>query len=117
MFAFSFKGIRYVMPIYEYQCQSCHAVFEEWQSGFQDQEVPCPECGGESQKLISHSSFHLKGGGWYADGYGAKNAGSNPGDAQKPSAESGAKAPDKTESAPASTCPAKSDSSSAGSAS
>ena len=57
------------MPIYEYQCQSCHAVFEEWQSGFEEKVMDCPQCGGESRKLISHSSFHLKGSGWYADGY------------------------------------------------
>jgi putative FmdB family regulatory protein len=105
------------MPIYEYQCQSCHAVFEEWQSGFEDQEFPCPECGGESKKLISHSSFHLKGGGWYADGYGGKSAGNKPGEAQTPVDKAGSDAPAKPESAPASTSPAKSDTSSAGSAS
>jgi putative FmdB family regulatory protein len=104
------------MPIYEYQCQSCHAVFEEWQSGFEDQEMRCPQCGGESKKLISHSSFHLKGGGWFADGYGGKSAGNKPGEAQPP-ADEGSKAPAKSESAPASTCPAKTDTSSAGSAS
>lgn len=27
------------------------------------------ECGGETKKLISRGSFHLKGGGWYKDGY------------------------------------------------
>lgn len=105
------------MPIYEYQCQSCHAIFEEWQSGFQDHDFPCPECGGESKKLISHSSFHLKGGGWYADGYGGKNAGNKSGEAKTPAADDGAKAPDKSESAPAPACPVKSDSPSAGSAS
>ena len=26
-------------------------------------------CGGETKKLISKSEFHLKGGGWAADGY------------------------------------------------
>jgi putative FmdB family regulatory protein len=105
------------MPIYEYQCQSCHAIFEEWQSGFEDQEVPCPECGGESKKLISHSSFHLKGSGWYADGYGGTSAGNKPGEAKTPVDDGGSQAPSKPESAPAPTCPAKSDTSSAGSAS
>ncbi|AMK12676.1 MAG: FmdB family zinc ribbon protein [Pseudodesulfovibrio sp.] len=105
------------MPIYEYQCQSCGSVFEEWQSGFEEQEFPCPECGGESRKLISHSSFHLKGGGWYADGYGGKSAGSTPGEAQKPAEGGSSDGSAKTESAPSPKCPAKADTSSAGSAS
>jgi len=104
------------MPIYEYQCPKCQTVFEEWQSGFEDREMECPECGESSKRLISHTAFHLKGGGWYADGYGAKNAGSAPapsgsGDAGK-SADTGgggeAATPAKSQS---------SDSSSAGSAS
>ncbi|EGB16185.1 regulatory protein, FmdB family [Pseudodesulfovibrio mercurii] len=103
------------MPIYEYQCQSCHAVFEEWQSGFEEHEMRCPECGGESKKLISHSSFHLKGGGWFADGYGGHSAGNKPGEAQAPSDNAGSESKAKPEKAPA--CPAKADTSSAGSAS
>lgn len=76
------------MPIYEYECQECHCLFEEWQSGFDEKDMECPECEGEAKRLISHSAFHLKGGGWYADGYGGKNAASAPGEAAKP-AESG----------------------------
>jgi len=98
------------MPIYEYQCADCQAVFEEWQSGFEDREMECPECGGQSRRLISHSSFHLKGGGWYADGYGAKNSGSTPGKASESAkSDSGG-----AEKAPATSA---SESSSAGSAS
>ncbi|BCS88416.1 FmdB family zinc ribbon protein [Pseudodesulfovibrio sediminis] len=104
------------MPIYEYQCQACQTIFEEWQSGFEEQSMECPECGSESKRLISHSSFHLKGGGWYADGYGGAKSGSTPGEAQKP-AESGGESSAKADSAPASKCPAQSDTSSAGSAS
>jgi len=66
------------MPIYEYQCQKCQSVFEEWQSGFEEREMECPECGEPSKRLISHSAFHLKGTGWYADGYGGKKSGSTP---------------------------------------
>ena len=104
------------MPIYEYQCCSCDSVFEEWQAGFEEKEAICPECGSESKRLISHSSFHLKGGGWYADGYGGKNAGNKPGQAQEP-VGSGGDAPAKKESAPASKCPAQAGASDAGSAS
>ncbi len=69
-------GVYPVMPIYEYQCEKCRSIFEEWQSGFDDHEQACPDCGGQSRRLISHSSFHLKGGGWFADGYGGKDSGS-----------------------------------------
>jgi putative FmdB family regulatory protein len=109
------------MPIYEYQCEECQSVFEEWQSGFEDREVECPECGGNSKRLISHSSFHLKGGGWYADGYGGKKSGSTPGEAAEP-APAGSTCPAKAQSGEAQSAPpakAKetSDKSSAGSAS
>jgi predicted nucleic acid-binding Zn ribbon protein len=33
----------------------------------------CPSCGGALNKLISHTSFILKGTGWYATDYGRKD--------------------------------------------
>ena len=61
------------MPIYEYDCQHCGHDFEEVQR-FSDPPVErCPECGNLSAKRkVSISAFHLKGGGWYKDGYGSK---------------------------------------------
>ncbi|MDD3313137.1 zinc ribbon domain-containing protein [Pseudodesulfovibrio sp.] len=105
------------MPIYEYQCKECQAVFEDWQSGFEEKEVDCPRCGGKSKRLISHSSFHLKGGGWFADGYGGQHSGSQPGEAATPAEAS--HCPAKSGSGGADAAPAKkaSDTSSAGSAS
>jgi putative FmdB family regulatory protein len=63
------------MPIYEYQCPSCDSVFEEWQSGFEEREMQCPECGQPANRLISHTSFHLKGSGWYVTDYAGKKSG------------------------------------------
>lgn len=103
------------MPIYEYQCQECHCVFEEWQTGFEDRELECPDCCGQSKRLISHSSFHLKGSGWYADGYGGTKSGSTPGKAAEPAC-SGNGDSGGTDTAPAKKSES-SDSSSAGSAS
>lgn len=63
------------MPIYEYRCNKCGKEFEEWQK-FSDPPVEsCPECGGKSSRLISHSSFVLKGTGWYVTDYGRKDSG------------------------------------------
>ncbi len=57
------------MPIYEYECQKCKKVTEAWQSISDEPLASCPDCHGSLKKLISSSSFQLKGGGWYADGY------------------------------------------------
>lgn len=57
------------MPIYEYHCQECKQIFEEWQKDYEERDIPCPVCGGNAKRIISSSSFVLKGGGWYASGY------------------------------------------------
>lgn len=55
------------MPIYEYRCTRCNRVFEEWVKDFHCPEhEPCPHCGADSVHIISHTSFILKGEGWYA---------------------------------------------------
>lgn len=68
------------MPIYEYECQSCNHRFEEWQK-ISDKPIEyCPKCQtGRVQKLISQTSFQLKGGGWYSDLYASKKPGGGSG--------------------------------------
>lgn len=61
------------MPIYEYECTSCCTVFEVFQRMTEDPLTTCPDCSGSVKKLMSMSSFQLKGGGWYADGYNSKS--------------------------------------------
>jgi putative FmdB family regulatory protein len=61
------------MPVYEYECNECQKVFEVQQKMADKPLSECPECKGEVKKLISSSSFQLKGGGWYADGYASTN--------------------------------------------
>jgi putative FmdB family regulatory protein len=62
-------GAKGKMPIYEYECTSCCNVFEVFQRMTEDPLTTCPDCSGSVKKLMSTSSFQLKGGGWYADGY------------------------------------------------
>ncbi|MFP3982673.1 MAG: FmdB family zinc ribbon protein [Desulfurivibrionaceae bacterium] len=57
------------MPIYEYECEKCQKITEKWQNITEDPLTTCPECQGLLKKVISRTSFHLKGGGWFADGY------------------------------------------------
>jgi putative FmdB family regulatory protein len=61
------------MPVYEYECSACSHRFEEWQK-INDKPVKvCPKCKAHKvQRLISHTSFQLKGGGWYGDLYASK---------------------------------------------
>ncbi|MEA2101771.1 MAG: zinc ribbon domain-containing protein [Thermodesulfobacteriota bacterium] len=62
------------MPIYEYKCQKCNYEFEQLQKFSDSPLTQCPRCNGELKKLVSHSSFHLKGSGWYLTDYSKKNS-------------------------------------------
>ena len=59
------------MPIYEYQCQKC-GTFEATQRITDKPLAKCPTCKGKIKKLISNTSFQLKGTGWYVTDYARK---------------------------------------------
>jgi len=64
------------MPIYEYECQACGHRFEEWQKMSDEPVKVCPKCKKRKvEKLISQTSFQLKGGGWYSDLYASTKPG------------------------------------------
>lgn len=65
------------MPIYEYKCNTCGHINTILQK-FNESVMPvCENCASSDlTKLISVSSFMLKGGGWYADGYCSKKSSS-----------------------------------------
>ena len=64
------------MPTYDYQCQKCGFEFEREQRITEDPIKTCPECKSrKAKRLLSAPNFILKGGGWYADGYGSSGAG------------------------------------------
>jgi len=66
------------MPIYEYECQACGHTFEEWQKMSDKPIRVCPKCKARKvEKLISQTSFHLKGGGWYKDLYASAKPGAS----------------------------------------
>ncbi|MEW6585382.1 MAG: FmdB family zinc ribbon protein [Nitrospirota bacterium] len=57
------------MPIYEYECVECGEHCEVMQK-FSDEPLSvCSSCGGRLHKLISQTSFVLKGSGWYVTDY------------------------------------------------
>jgi putative FmdB family regulatory protein len=57
------------MPIYEYQCENCSRRFEVMQRMTEPLLATCEQCGGHVRRLISQTSFVLKGGGWYVTDY------------------------------------------------
>lgn len=62
------------MPIYEYRCRKCNREFEVVQSITAPALKNCKFCKGPVTKLMSVSSFHLKGSGWYVTDYGGRQA-------------------------------------------
>jgi putative FmdB family regulatory protein len=88
------------MPIYEYKCPKCGVV--EAMQGIKEKPLKkCPNCKSKVERMISSSSFVLKGSGWYATDYAKKstppadtssasngtNGSASTGDAAKPSTE------------------------------
>lgn len=59
------------MPIYEYRCQKCGKELEVMHKVSDPAPAMCPECKAEGslERLVSRTSFQLKGGGWYSDLY------------------------------------------------
>ena len=88
------------MPLYEYECTQCHKRTEKIQK-FSDAEITvCPHCGGKLERVITAPSVQFKGGGWFADGYGAKNPSAASGGAKSEGSSSDSSA------APAASAPA-----------
>ena len=66
------------MPTYSYACDACGKSFEKEQRITEDPIKKCPKCGkNKARRMISSGNFILKGGGWYADGYGSGGSGSS----------------------------------------
>jgi len=81
------------MPIYEYECPKC-GVVEVTQRITEDPLKRCPKCKRcKVKKLISNTSFQLKGSGWYVTDYGGKKT-----DGDSKSSDSAASSSTKTES-------------------
>ena len=60
-------------PVYEYMCEKCNVITEEYvPTSSKNSWAFCWKCGRKAKRIISNSTFALKGGGWYAEGYSKK---------------------------------------------
>lgn len=64
------------MPIYEYECRGCGHEWDELEKISDSPKRKCPSCGAlKAKRLVSRSSFVLKGSGWYVSDYGVGSGG------------------------------------------
>lgn len=85
------------MPIYEYQCGACGKAHETLQGINEPALTDCPACGQPAlSKLMSNTSFQLKGSGWYVTDFRDKG---------KPKAAENTAAPKNDAEAPAPSTP------------
>lgn len=94
------------MPTYEYACGACGNVSEINHRMTAPTPTDCPQCGKPAlSKLMSASSFRLKGSGWYETDFkseGKRNLAGDAPPAEKASGEAASAAPSK----PAASTPA-----------
>ena len=61
------------MPIYEYGCAKCGHVMEVLQKMTDPAPAKCENCGSKRvSRVMSRTSFQLKGDGWYITDYARK---------------------------------------------
>ncbi len=87
------------MPIYEYQCEKC-GTFEMTQRITEKPLSKCPTCKSRVKKLISNTSFQLKGTGWYITDYARKDKGVSKSDNGAAKSASETKKETKSETSP-----------------
>lgn len=64
-----------LMPLYEYECESCQNRFEKIRKYSDPPLDTCPKCGkGPVRKLISSPAIQFKGTGWYITDYAKKSS-------------------------------------------
>ncbi|MCY1078401.1 zinc ribbon domain-containing protein [Archangium sp. miwbw1] len=88
------------MPIYEYACKSCEKTIDVLQKVSDPTPETCTACGaqGSLSRVVSRSSFVLKGGGWYSDLYGSTKKDGSSSSSSPSSSSSSSPSPSSTSS-------------------
>lgn len=91
------------MPLYEYKCLKCGAVFEVLQKVGELPLKKCIQCQGRVEKVLSPPALQFKGNGWYVTDYASKEKqDSNPEDKSKPKEDAAVSEDKKSPSPPSS---------------
>ena len=98
------------MPTYEYKCLDCGIQFDRFQSITEDPIQECPECSGQTKRLIgAGAGLIFKGSGFYSTDYRSEgykesakkdkeSSSSGDGDSKSEDSKSSDAEPSKTES-------------------
>jgi putative FmdB family regulatory protein len=84
------------LPIYEYECTSCHQRIEVTQKVNDPPLKKCDRCGKKLKRVFSASGLMFKGSGWYVTDYSQKmksTEGKKPEEGKKKEPAAGATAP------------------------
>ena len=84
------------MPIYEYVCEKCGDHLEVIQKVGDEPLKRCKKCRGKLEKIISRTSFQLKGSGWYVSDYAKSQKSESKSDSAKPDAKADSKTKSKS---------------------
>lgn len=77
--------LRCLVPLYEYECQTCGHRFEMLQKMADSPLTVCVKCEGEVERLLSSPAIQFKGTGWYITDYARKGQASPAPDSEKSS--------------------------------
>jgi putative FmdB family regulatory protein len=87
------------VPLYEYECKSCHHNFEKIQKFSDPPQTTCPKCGQETvEQVLSAPAVQFKGSGWYVTDYAKKSSGSGSSNVKSSDSKSETKPDSKSES-------------------
>ena len=62
------------MPRYDYECESCHHLFEVKQSFSSEPVATCPNCGNGARRVFHAVPIVFKGSGFYVNDHGKGNS-------------------------------------------
>jgi len=77
--------LRCLVPLYEYECQTCGHRLEMLQKMADSPLTVCVKCEGEVERLLSSPAIQFKGTGWYITDYARKGQASPAPDSEKSS--------------------------------
>lgn len=85
------------LPRYDYECDTCHHIFELKQSFDSEPVATCPNCENSARRKFHAVPIVFKGSGWYVNDYG-KRSNNNTNESAESKESSGSDSSSKSES-------------------